>query len=40
MAAKKLIEGLQVRSNEASKKEIIKLASTYGNIKFKMKVNV
>ena len=36
MAAKKLIQGLQDRSNETSKKQIIKLACTYGNIEFKM----
>ena len=40
MAAKKLIQGLQDRSNETSKKQIIKLACTYGNIKFKMNLSI
>jgi len=40
MAAKKLIQGLQERSNEASKKQIIKLASTYGYIKLKRNIYV
>ncbi len=34
MAAKELIQGLQHQPSEASKKQIIKLATTYGNIKF------
>ena len=36
MAAKELIQGFQHQSSEASKKQIIELASTYGNIKFKI----
>ena len=32
MVAKKLIHGLQDRSDETAKKETIKLARTYGNI--------
>jgi len=40
MAAKKLIQGLQDRSNETSKKQIIKLSCTYGNICAKMKLGI
>ena len=36
MAAKKLIHGLQDRSDETAKKETIKLARTFGNIELEM----